>query len=76
MKELKKIFVTVKPNSKKESVEVLGENEYLVRVNASPVKGEANQKVQKALAKFLGVPQTALELIRGFKGKQKIFKIN
>ncbi len=65
MKELKKIFVTVKTNSKKESVEVLGESEYLVRVNASPVKGEANQKVQKAL-----------ELIRGFKGKQKIFKIN
>ena len=70
-----KIKVHVKPNSKKEIVEIMEDGSYLVKVNVPPREGLANQRVVELLAKKLNKPKSALSLISGNRGKKKIFEI-
>jgi uncharacterized protein YggU (UPF0235/DUF167 family) len=46
-----------------------------VFVRALPTKGAANEAAAKLIAKWLGVPKTSLSLIRGGKGRLKVFYI-
>jgi hypothetical protein len=71
-----KITVAVKPNSKKESVEILPDGSYLVRVNTPPVDGKANERVIKLLSKALKKPKSTIELVSGHRSKRKIFEIS
>jgi uncharacterized protein len=68
-----KICVSVKPNSRTESVEVCADGSFTVRVNAAPVDGKANKRVEELLAKHFAVPKSAVELISGSKSKKKVF---
>jgi uncharacterized protein (TIGR00251 family) len=70
-----KISVRVKPNAREERVEQTGDNEFLVRVKAKPVEGEANYAVVRALAGYFGVSKSRVVLVRGQTSKQKIFSI-
>lgn len=70
-----RINVQVKPNSKKESVELLSDGTYLVRVNAPPTEGKANLRTLELLAKFFKRPKSSITLIAGQKSKSKIFDI-
>jgi uncharacterized protein (TIGR00251 family) len=70
-----KVSVTVKPNSRTEKVEQISPNEYLVRVNAPPAEGKANERVIELLAKHLNVPKSRIELSSGGKSKKKIFTV-
>ncbi len=70
-----KISVTVKPNSRKESVEKVN-GSYLVKVNAPPSEGRANKLVVELLAKFFKKSKSSFELISGHRGKKKIFEID
>jgi hypothetical protein len=71
-----KISVTVKPKAKKESVELQADGSYLVRVNAPPTEGRANERVIELLAQALDKPKSRIELISGHRGKKKIFEIS
>ncbi len=71
-----KITVQVKPNSKKEAVERLADGTYVVRVNAPPVEGKANERVIELLAQHLGVPKTRIELVSGHHAKRKRFAVH
>jgi uncharacterized protein (TIGR00251 family) len=46
-----------------------------VRVTAAPEDGKANKAVLKLLAKALGVPASALELMRGQTARDKIIRL-
>lgn len=70
-----KITVAVKPNSRKESVEIQPDGSYVVRVNAPPVDGAANERVIDLLAKHLGYPKGRIELASGARSKRKVFKV-
>lgn len=70
-----KITVAVKPNSKKEAVEILPDGSYLVRVNAPPVEGAANERVVELLAKHFKRPKSSIALVSGHRSKRKIFEI-
>lgn len=70
-----KITVHVKPNSRKESVELQADGSYLVKANAPPTEGRANERVVELLAKALGIPKSRLELVSGSRGKRKVFKL-
>lgn len=70
-----KISVAVKPNSKKESVEAQADGSYIVRVNAPPVEGRANERVIELLSDFLGRPKSSFELVAGHRGKKKTFLV-
>jgi uncharacterized protein len=70
-----KISVSVKPNSRVESVTQLEDGSYLVRANAPPVDGQANERVVELLSKHLKKPKSSFELVSGLRGKKKIFEI-
>jgi uncharacterized protein (TIGR00251 family) len=71
-----KITVQVKPNSKKESVELGDNGVYIVRVNAPPVEGAANERVIELLAEFFKRPKSTIELLNGHRSKRKVFKFS
>jgi uncharacterized protein (TIGR00251 family) len=70
-----KISVTVKPNSRKESVEEIEPGQFVVRANAPPVEGAANERVIELLAEHFGRPKSRVRLVSGGKSKRKIFEI-
>ena len=70
-----KITVKVKPNSKEDSVEKVGENEFMVRVKAKPQEGKANQAVVEALAEYFDVAKSRVVLLHGQTSKHKVFDI-
>lgn len=48
-----------------------GREELEVRVAAAPTDGEANEAVVKLLAKSLGIPKSAVEIIAGETSRHK-----
>ena len=69
-----KIDVNVKPGSKTDSIEKVGD-ELVVRVKARAVDGKANEAVVKLLAKHFGVRQSQVTVLRGQKSRQKVVEI-
>ena len=70
-----KINVQVKLNSKKQSVQIDENGIYVVRVNARPVDGKANERVQELLAEFFKCGKSSVILVSGHKSKSKTFEI-
>jgi uncharacterized protein YggU (UPF0235/DUF167 family) len=48
----------------------------LVRLNATPVEGQANRALLRLLARVLGVPASAVRLVRGAKARDKLIEIS
>ncbi len=46
-----------------------------VRVAAPPVDGEANHAMRALLAQSLGVPISAIALVRGARGRDKLVRV-
>ena len=57
--------------------EIAGERDgrIVVRVTAPPVEGRANEALRKLLAKRLGVPKSAVSVIRGERSRDKTVRI-
>lgn len=72
---MSKILVQVRPNSRQESVERSEDGVFIIRVNAPPRDGKANQRVVELLSQHLGVPKSKIELVSGGKSKLKTFKV-
>ena len=70
-----RISVRVKPNARKNEVEDLGEGKYRVSVTAPPVDGKANEKVVEILAEYFGKPKSAVTILRGESGREKVVEI-
>ena len=69
-----KINVKVTPHSSREEVLKLGDD-YVVRVKATPHDGKANEAVINLLAKHFKVPKTAIKIVTGATGRNKIVEI-
>lgn len=70
-----KISLSVKTNSKVESVLQQEDGTYVVRVRVPPAEGKANERVIELLAEHFEVPKSAISIAAGFKSKKKIFEI-
>ena len=46
-----------------------------VRVKAPPVDGRANDRLTRILAKYFGVPRSAVDLVHGAGSRRKVFRI-
>jgi len=68
------LVARVKPNSKVPGIEVDG-NGVTIRVGASPADGDANEAARHRLAEALGLPPSAVQLVRGMKTRTKTFVI-
>ena len=70
-----KIEVKVKPNSKKEGVELQPDGLIIVKVNTPPIEGKANKRVIELLAEYLDIPKSKIVLKIGLKSKIKKFEV-
>ena len=72
-----KIFINLKPSSRhREEVVVSGDGVYIIYTKAPAIEGRANAAAIKLLAKYFGVPQSGVRLVRGAASKHKVFNIN
>jgi len=69
------IRVKAFPEANKEEVVKKSENSFEVWVKEKPIKGQANRAIVRMLAGYLGVNQSEIRLIRGFKQRNKVFEI-
>jgi len=69
------VDIVVQPRCSREGVGPVMGDRLKVLVNAPPVEGKANQAVQRVLAEALGVPRSAVTILRGETGKRKTVHI-
>lgn len=70
-----KIFIRVKPNSKKDSVRRIDVAHFEIQTKSPPREGKANAAAVTALAHHLGIPKSRIKILAGAKSKQKVFEI-
>jgi hypothetical protein len=70
-----KLFVKVKTKSADPGVEKISESEFIVRVKELPVKGKANEAVEKAIAEYLGIASWRVKIVSGATSKNKILSV-
>ena len=70
------LAIRVQPRAKR--TEVAGERggAVVIRVNAPPVDGRANEAVCRLIAKRLDVPRTAVRIVRGESARDKLVRID
>jgi uncharacterized protein (TIGR00251 family) len=70
-----KITVQVKPNARKNEVQLRDNGTYLVKVSVPPIEGRANEKLIEVLSAHFGKPKRCFEIVSGTRGKHKIVEI-
>lgn len=71
-----KIFVKVKPNSKRDGIERMDATHFEIRTKSPPKEGRANIAAVDALARHLGIPRSKITILAGVRSKQKVFEIS
>lgn len=71
-----KLFITVKPNAKKEEVVALDATHLRIAVKAPPDEGRANEAVIEALRAHYRLPKSCFTILSGHKSKNKIISMN
>ncbi|HMH48676.1 MAG TPA: DUF167 domain-containing protein [Candidatus Acidoferrum sp.] len=67
--------VRVQARASREAIVGWREDALRVAVTAPPVEGEANQAVRRLLARALGVAPSAVSLVGGEHGRDKVVRI-
>jgi len=70
------IVVTVKPGAKVPGIVLGADGSIVVRVRERAIEGKANEAVRAALARALGVPKSAITLVRGATARVKGFQVD
>jgi uncharacterized protein (TIGR00251 family) len=70
-----RIWATVKPLAKTESVTRITGGEFLVSVHAPAQDGKANQAIIKLLAEHFSVPKSTIKIVRGQFSRKKLIEI-
>lgn len=68
--------VKVTPKAGKDEVVGWAGTELAVRVAAAPDKGQANAAVCAAIAAALGVPKSAVRVVRGHASRHKLVEVD
>jgi uncharacterized protein len=67
--------VRVQPRASREGVSGLRDGALVVRLNAPPVGGAANSALGRFLGKALGIPPSAVSLVRGLASRDKLVRV-
>lgn len=63
------------PNSSRPRVEEMDDGTYKAYLRASPEKGRANSELKAAISNHLGVARSDIVIMRGYRSRNKILKI-
>lgn len=71
------VLLAVRVAPRASTTKIMGERggRLLIRVNAPPVDGRANEAVRRLLAKALGVAPTRVQVVGGERGRDKVVRI-
>ena len=72
--EKRRLAVRVTPGAREEAV-VIEANRISIKVRAKPEDGAANAAVLALLARALGVPRSAVTLLRGATSREKLVQL-
>jgi uncharacterized protein (TIGR00251 family) len=75
MKTPVKLKVRVISNARKTEFTGFREDELVLRLNAPAVEGKANKAATEYVARYFGVPRSAVSMVSGEKSRHKIFQI-
>jgi uncharacterized protein (TIGR00251 family) len=67
--------VKVQARARKAAIERLSPEEFRIKVTAPPVRGAANREVIKQLARYLDVPPSSVEIVKGKTSTQKLLAV-
>jgi uncharacterized protein (TIGR00251 family) len=67
--------VRVQPRASREAFGGERQGALLVRVTAPPVEGRANDAVARLLSQALGVPPSAVRVVKGALGRDKLVSV-
>ena len=70
-----RIEIRVQPRASRNTITGLKDGILRIRVTAPPVNGQANAAVIALLAEALGVPKSAIRLIRGASSREKLLEV-
>jgi uncharacterized protein (TIGR00251 family) len=70
-----KIWITVKPQARREEVKKLANGEYSVSVRAPAREGKANEAVVELLAEHFSVPKSSIRIVRGDTARKKLIEV-
>jgi len=70
------IKVKVFPCSKRQGIIKKSPDSFEIKVKEKPTQGNANKAVIRALINYFQIPESKIKLIKGFKKRNKIFKID
>ena len=70
-----RIWVTAKPQSKRQELKRISDGEYVVSIHAPAREGKANRAVIELLAAHFSVPKTDVKILRGHSGRKKLVEI-
>lgn len=70
-----KVRVRVTPKSRREKFEETGECEFSAAIKERPERGEANDRVQRLVARHFNVPLTSVKFLTGVRAKTKMFEV-
>ncbi len=73
--ERRRLALRVTPGAREESILLL-DGRICVKVRARPDGGAANEAVLALLARALGVPRSALTLLRGATSREKLVQLS
>jgi uncharacterized protein (TIGR00251 family) len=67
--------VRVQPRASRDALSGEREGALVVRLTAPPVEGAANESLARFLGKKLGVPPSAVRVVSGAKGRNKVLSV-
>ncbi len=70
-----RIWVSVKPQAKREDIKKVAEREYMASVRAPAREEKANQALIELLSDHFSVPKSSIRIIRGKSGRRKLIEI-
>lgn len=70
-----KLTITVKSNSRTESVTKQADGSYRVAVGAPPQGGRANERLIELLAQFFKIPKSQVTIVHGQSGRKKLVEL-
>ena len=71
-----RLLIKVKPNSSKDEISVDAENNFIVKIKAKPIDGEANTYLIKYLSKEFGISPSLIEIEKGATSRLKRILLN
>jgi len=70
-----KLWIFVKPNSRKEGIQRFPDGSYRVSVRVPAYEGRANEAIIEILADFFSVPKSRIRIVSGARGRRKLIEI-